>query len=71
MIDRETVTIVLKILHNQAPEYVNELFRRLSDTHSRDLRYFKKHIFTLSGVARDMTGGGINEKFLTAPCTFR
>ena len=41
MIDSETVKIVYKALYNEAREYVNELFHRLSDTQGRDLRNSK------------------------------
>ena len=38
LIDRETVKIVYKALHNEVPESVNESFHRLSDVQNRELR---------------------------------
>ena len=38
LIDTETVKIVCKALHNEAPKYLNELFHRLSDIQNRELR---------------------------------
>ena len=36
LIDTETVKIVYKALHNQAPKCLKELFHRLSDVQNRD-----------------------------------
>ena len=38
LIDTETVKIVYKALHNEAPKYLKELFHRLSDFQNRELR---------------------------------
>ena len=38
LIHTETVKIVYKALHNEAPEYLKELFHRLSDTQIKELR---------------------------------
>ena len=41
LIDTETVEIVYKALHNEAPKYLQELFHRLSDIQNRELRNSK------------------------------
>ena len=41
LIDTETVKIVYKALHNEAPKYLIELFHRLSDIQNRELRNSK------------------------------
>ena len=41
LIDTETVKIVYKALHNEAPKYLKELFHRLSDIPNRELRKSK------------------------------
>ena len=41
LIDTETVKIVYKALHNEAPKYLKELFHRLSDVQNRELRNSK------------------------------
>ena len=41
MIHTETVKIVFKVLHNEAPKYLKELFHRLSDIQNRELRNSK------------------------------
>ena len=41
MIDAETVQIVYKALHYEAPDYLKELFHRLSDILNRELRNSK------------------------------
>ena len=50
LIDTETVKIVYKALHNEAPKYLKELFHRLSDIQNRELRNTKTdlHIPLLS-----------------------
>ena len=45
LIDTETVKIVYKVHHNKAPEYVKEIFHRLSDTQSRELRNSKTDLY--------------------------
>ena len=49
LIYTETVKIVYKALHNEAPDYLKELFHRLSDTQNRELRNSKTdpYIFLL------------------------
>ena len=44
LIDTETVKIVYKALHNEAPKYLKELFHRLSDIQNRGLRNSKTDI---------------------------
>ena len=41
LIDTETVKIVYKALHNEAPKYLQGLFHRLSDMQNRELRNSK------------------------------
>ena len=41
LIELETAKVVHKLLHNEAPDYLNRLFHRLSDFHSRMLRNSK------------------------------
>ena len=41
LINAETVKLVYKALHNEAPEYLIEKFHRLSDTQNRVLRNSK------------------------------
>ena len=36
----ETAKVMHKALHNEAPLYMKEVFLKLSDTHSRELRNF-------------------------------
>ena len=38
LIESETVMVVYKVLHNEAPDYLKGLLHRLSDTQSRMLR---------------------------------
>ena len=42
LIDTETVKIVYKALHNEAPKYLKELLHRLSDMQNRELRTGKR-----------------------------
>ena len=44
LIDKETVNIVYKALHNEAPKYLKKLFHRLSDIQNRELRNSKTDI---------------------------
>ena len=48
LIDTETVKIVYKALHNEAPKYLKELFHRLSDIQYRGLRNSKTDLDTPS-----------------------
>ena len=41
LIELETVKVVYKVLHNEAPDYLNSLFHKLSDSHCRMLRNSK------------------------------
>ena len=41
IIDTETVKVVYKALHNDAPKYLKELFHRLSDIQTWELRNSK------------------------------
>ena len=41
LIHTETAKIVYKAFHNEASEYIKELFHRLSDTQNRELRSSK------------------------------
>ena len=36
-IESETTNVVYKVLHNEAPNYLNKLFHRLSDSHNKIL----------------------------------
>ena len=45
LIDSETVKIVYKALHNEAPKYLKELFHRLSDILNRELRNSKTDLY--------------------------
>ena len=38
LIHTDTVKFIYNALHNEAPEYLKELFHRLSDTQNRELR---------------------------------
>ena len=44
LIHTETIKIVYKALHNEAPQYLTELFHRLSDTQNRELRNSKTEL---------------------------
>ena len=46
LIDAETVKIVYKALHSEAPKYLKELFHRLSDVRYRGLRNSKTDLDT-------------------------
>ena len=41
LIELETVKVVYKVLHNEAPDYLNSLFHKLSDSHCRMLHNSK------------------------------
>ena len=41
LVHTETLKIISKALHNEAPEYLKELFHRLSDTQNSELRNSK------------------------------
>ena len=45
LIDTETVKVIYKALHNEAPEYVKEIFHRLSDTQSREFHNSKTDLY--------------------------
>ena len=45
LIDTEIAKIVYKALHNEAPECVKEIFHRLSDTQSMELRNSKTDLY--------------------------
>ena len=39
--ESETAKVVYKVVHNEAPDYLNRLCHRLSDSHSKMLRNYK------------------------------
>ena len=41
LIESETAKVTYKVLQNEAPDYLNGLFHRLSDSHSKVLRNSK------------------------------